>query len=256
MLPLEQKLFNQLKKLKEEFGLLGVKAEFETEGSSFRDLVRLRRLTAKLDIDLFLKIGGVEAVRDLKDALELGVDGVIAPMVESKFGLKKFLAACQAVYRDAPIHKSINIETAGAACEIDDILALAPGNIHGITFGRTDLCDSYFDKNITPDGDFILGLILDMAQKTRQAGLAVTLGGSISSGTASALKQNGDRWRSLVDRIETRKAVFSTATILEKQDVVQEALKFEEFYILAKKEITDRFMEPDMERLNRLRTRL
>ena len=82
---LEEKLEASLKKLKHEYDLCAVKAEFEAEGASFRDLVRLRRWTARQDIPLHLKIGGVEALRDIKDALDLGVDGLIAPMVENPF---------------------------------------------------------------------------------------------------------------------------------------------------------------------------
>jgi hypothetical protein len=66
---LEQKLSDQLVLLKKEFSLCAVKAEFEAEGSSFRDLLRLRRLTAQQNIPLYLKIGGVEALRDLKTHL-------------------------------------------------------------------------------------------------------------------------------------------------------------------------------------------
>ena len=82
---LEEQLEASLKKLKQKYDLCAVKAEFEAEGASFRDLVRLRRLTAHQDIALHLKIGGVEAIRDIKDAIDLGVDGLIAPMVESAF---------------------------------------------------------------------------------------------------------------------------------------------------------------------------
>ena len=90
---LEQKLIDQLDLLKKEFGLCAIKAEFEAEGASFRDLVRLRRWIARQNIALHLKIEGVEAVRDVKDALDLGVDGLIAPMVESPFGITKFAVA-------------------------------------------------------------------------------------------------------------------------------------------------------------------
>ncbi len=78
---LEQKLEACLIRLKEESGLCAVKAEFEAEGASFRDLARLRRLTARHNVSLYLKIGGVEALRDIKDALDLGVDGLIASMI-------------------------------------------------------------------------------------------------------------------------------------------------------------------------------
>ena len=40
---------------------------------------------------MYVKIGGVEAVNDIYNCLELGIDGIIAPMVESKFGVKKFI---------------------------------------------------------------------------------------------------------------------------------------------------------------------
>ena len=45
IIQLEQKLESCLIRLKEDFGLRAVKAEFEAEGASFRDLSRLRRLT-------------------------------------------------------------------------------------------------------------------------------------------------------------------------------------------------------------------
>ena len=90
MYRLESSMYQQLCKLRDEYNLQGIKAEFEAEGSSFRDLMRLRRLTSKAGVKLYLKIGGVEAVRDIKDALEIDVDGLITPMVESKFGAKKF----------------------------------------------------------------------------------------------------------------------------------------------------------------------
>ena len=53
---LEKKLEASLVRLKNKFGLYAIKAEFEAEGASFRDLVRLRRLTARHNILLFISI--------------------------------------------------------------------------------------------------------------------------------------------------------------------------------------------------------
>ena len=83
----ENLLFKQLKILKEEYNIQGIKAEFEAEGSSYRDINRLSRICSRLNVPLYLKIGGPEAVRDIKDSLDLGVDGIIAPMIESKFAV-------------------------------------------------------------------------------------------------------------------------------------------------------------------------
>ena len=53
----EKNLENQLMLLKKEFGLCAIKAEFEAEGSSFRDIIRLRRITLAQGVPLYLKIG-------------------------------------------------------------------------------------------------------------------------------------------------------------------------------------------------------
>jgi hypothetical protein len=83
---LEKKLEASLARLKLKFGLFAVKAEFEAEGATFRDLVRLRRWTARQDIALHLKIGGVEVLRDIKDAYDLGVDGLSLLWLKVRLG--------------------------------------------------------------------------------------------------------------------------------------------------------------------------
>ena len=254
MFGLEQKLFEQLTRLKEVYNIQGVKAEFEAEGSSFRDLVRLRRLTDKLSIPLFLKIGGVEALRDIKDSLEVGVEGLIAPMLESSFGVKKFVDAVDSIYKDTPIHRSINIETQGSVCQVDDILQFAKGRIDNITVGRTDLSSSYFDSNIRPDSGYIFGLLKELGEKIKSTGMTMTVGGSVSKKTVTLFKKNEKDWQELIFRLETRKVILPFEMMIKK-NAIKEALRFEELYILSKKEISDLFMETETSRLTRLKTR-
>ena len=254
MFGLEQKLFDQLRRLKEEYGLRGVKAEFEAEGSSFRDLVRLRRITDKLDVALFLKIGGVEALRDIKDSLEIGVDGLIAPMVESPFGLKKFTDAVSSIYKDKAIHRSINIETQGAVCQGNEILEFARGRIENITSGRTDLSSSYFDPEITPDSKFIFNLLEELGRKISDASLTMTVGGSVSKKSADLFRRDEKKWQSLIRCLETRKVILPFEMMIKK-NAIKEALRFEEIYILSKKEISDLFMQTETSRLTRLKMR-
>ena len=187
MFGMENKLYQQICKLKGEYNLVGIKAEFEAEGSSFRDLVRLRRLTSKAGVDLFLKIGGVEAVRDLKDALEIGVDGLIAPMVESKFGAKKFHDSLKYIYGSSEVNTTLNLETKNAIDQLDDILDFSHGKFDNITIGRSDLTSSYFDADIKPDSDFIFELLHQVGSKVKDKGLTCTVGGSVSSKTIEKL---------------------------------------------------------------------
>jgi hypothetical protein len=251
----EKHVVDSLKVLKETHGLLGIKAEFEAEGSSFNDLVRLRRMTSAAGVELHLKIGGVEALRDIRDSVEIGVDGLIAPMVESRFGLYKFLEAYGTVYGSHRVHLAINIETRNSIEELDDILDLAEGNIDSVTLGRTDLSASYFDPDVTPDSLFIMELVLDVGKRAKKHGLRLTVGGSVSSRTVSAFRANPEA-ASLVSAIETRKVILPRESLLDHPDALPLALKFEEYSIRSKKEINDLMIAPELARLEKLSGRV
>jgi 4-hydroxy-2-oxoheptanedioate aldolase len=255
MFGLEQKLFDQLKRLNNEYGLCGIKAEFEAEGSSFRDLVRLRRITDQLGIPLYLKIGGVEALRDIKDSLEIGVDGLIAPMVESQFGVKKFVDAISSIYKEKNIHLSINIETQQAVNNIDEILEIGKDRVENVTIGRTDLSFSYFDPKIRPDSDFIFELLKKLEKKISSKKITMTVGGSLSKQSINCFKNIKDNWLKIIHRLETRKVILPTEIMLNNERSISEALRFEELYILSKKEINDLFIESETNRLTRLKMR-
>jgi len=249
---LERQLADQLSRLRQEYDLQGIKAEFEAEGSSFRDLMRLRRLTDKANIRLFLKLGGVEGLRDIKDSLEIGVDGLIAPMVESPFGVKKFVDAVDSIYKEKTVHRSINVETKGAVEQIDEILNFAKGKVDNVTVGRTDLCASYFDPAIQPDSDFIFTLLEELGNKIATAGMTMTVGGSISQNSVELFLNHQAKWQELIWQFETRKVLMPSKMML-KPNAIEEAFRFEELYILSKQALGELFMESEMARLARLR---
>ena len=255
IIQLEQELEACLIRLKEEFGLCAVKAEFEAEGASFRDIARLRRLTARHKILLYLKIGGVEALRDIKDAFELGVDGLIAPMVESPFGVSKFTQSVNKVFSSRKIFKSINIETRNAIECVDEILNEAKGKIDNVTIGRTDLSRSYFDSTIQPDSEFVLGLIEELSHKVFAAGLTLTVGGSITKDSIHQFKQFQETWEGRLNSIETRKIVMPVHQILRQKNALAIALKFEELYLSSKLETATLLLQADRDRLENIKNR-
>jgi 2-keto-3-deoxy-L-rhamnonate aldolase RhmA len=254
-LTFENKMIVQLKKLRDEYGLGGIKAEFEAEGSGFNDLVRLRRVTAKLNIQLNVKIGGVEAIRDLHDCAELGVDGIIAPMVESPFGAKKFVESIKALGIQNLFHISINVETASAVAVLDEIISQIKGIVHNITIGRTDLSGSYFDPAVKPNSPFISGVVKDVSARAHEAGITATMGGSINSETIRLFNEDPEIAKYLI-RMETRKVIMPTNVMLNNKNALKEALLFEELYILSKKEFFDLRINSEMGRLTNLKTRV
>lgn len=255
MISTETQMFEQLKTLKLNHKLHGVKAEFEAEGSSFRDLMRLCRVVNRLDLGVYLKIGGVEAKTDVKNALELDVKGLIAPMVESKFGLKKFVDITKEVYGDQPVHKAFNIETKGAIDNLDEILDFAAGRMDHVTVGRSDLSRSYFDNAVTPDSPYIFELLMHIGEACKERDLKMTVGGSVSANTIRILGENPDL-RDLIDFVETRKVILPTESWFESDNVIAEVLKFEKLYIESVANLYQQLIAADLKRLDQLSNRV
>jgi len=105
---------------------------------------------------------------------------LIAPMVESPFGVVKFSSAVESIFRKRKYFQSINIETQGSVENINEILGIAKGKIDNVTIGRTDLSRSYFDDSITLDSPFILDLVERLSHKTQASGITLTMGGSVN----------------------------------------------------------------------------
>ena len=198
----------------------------------------------------------MEALRDIKDAMELEVDGLIAPMVESPFGVVKFVGAVKSVFGERKLFKSINVETRTAVEQIDDILEIAKDKIDNVTIGRTDLSSSYFDPMIEPDSPFIIDLIERLSYKAHSSGMTLTIGGSL---TVDSIRLFRNRQKQLDNRIfsmETRKIIFTVGQMLSGENALQEALRFEELFLCLKLEREEWFSKAEQARLVKLRERL
>jgi len=247
---IENDIYCQLLKLRNSFNLVGVKASFEDEGASFNDVVRLRRITESLGVKLYLKISGAEAIRDIRDSLELGVDGLIAPMIESAYAARKFIHAVKHIYDDDNIKMAINIESKAAIENLESIIEVCAEDEVGITIGRNDLSASYASYDVTPFCGLIMGIVETIADKAEGYGIPITVGGNISALDLRDLSKIPG-----IDYIETRKAILHFETMTERNEALGECLKLEELCLQSKKEMCDMYTHGDSRRIDILRSR-
>ena len=244
---------NLIIRLKSLNAILGFKIEFEAEGASFEDLIILKQIGIKYDLPIFLKIGGVEAISDMKQAKLLNIDGIIAPMVESAFGASKFVQGAKKVYGlDLPI-LSLTIETDQGHKNIGSILDLVGNDIEFITFGRTDYSGSFLNSDIFPDSDFVFTKAIELSKVVEKYRLKMRMGGSIKNSTIHLLSSKFSEL--VLHSIETRKVICDFGCIIGNPEVLKLALEFEKELIKYRKNLNDELISEDLDRLIDLESR-
>ena len=121
----EFKCARLLTDLVENYGVIGIKTSFEDEGASYEEVMRLKEICNQANTKLTLKIGGPEDKRSMIDSSTIGVKGLVGPMVESDFGLTKFVKAINSVIPEdvvKSLNLYVNIETITGTNNINDIV--------------------------------------------------------------------------------------------------------------------------------------
>lgn len=251
----ERKMLDILKCLKEEHNIVAIKAEFEAEGSRTDELVMLNEVVFKANLDLYIKIGGCEAVRDLDQCRLLGASGIMAPMIETPFAMKKYVNAAKKVYGDEwqDIEWIINAETVTCHQNLDAILKQGESFLSTVSIGRVDMSSSMGLSRAEINGQKVFDVTKDIAIRSKQYGYKVNFGGGISF---DALPFICDLYP-LNDRFETRKVVFRASDNQKKLKAgILKAMEFETLYLKNKCEFYNRMSVEDQDRLKMMKERL
>jgi hypothetical protein len=257
----EKILVELLRELAEKYSVIGVKAEFETEGTRLEELRRLKEIAFHSGVSLTLKMGGCTSRRDLFDACALGVDKLVAPMVETAHALGRFLSNAAEFYPDenrSGVRFLINMETITCARNFDKLMAHSyVKNLHGIVVGRTDLTGSMGLKSADAvNCDEVYRITEDVAQKAKQKGLDVIVGGKVTTKSKPFL--NSLLQKGLLDRFETRKIVFDAKSALsgDVEKGIQHALAFELAWMKYKRDYYSAIAHEDASRIADLEKRM
>lgn len=255
---LERKMVESLKELKEEYHVIGIKAEFEAEGTRLEEGLRLKEIITKAGLDLTLKIGGCEGVRDMYETRIIGVSRVVAPMVESPFALKKFLEAVDKVYPEderTEIDFAINIETVTAHQNLDAMLSLPEiDKLDGIVVGRVDLSYSLGLGRDSINSTQVSAFAEEILTKAKAKSLETAIGGGVSAHSLPIFRN----WTTgLLDRYETRKVIFGCPNALgnDAEKGILKAVHFELMWLKNKRNFYGMIFEEDVNRIQMLEAR-
>jgi hypothetical protein len=255
---LERKMVDALTNLRDHHHVVGIKAEFEAEGTRLEEALRLKEVCMKSGLGLTIKIGGCEALRDMYECKVIGVERVVAPMVESAYALHKYLAATKLAFppddRDQ-IGFFINVETIQACRVFDEMLALPEiGLLKGIVVGRVDLTGSMGLTREDVNSPKVLEITREVLLKARGRGLENVIGGGVS---AHAIPFFRSLPQGTLDRYETRKVIFRCPDALgaDADKGILKAVGFELMWLKNKRDYYKVISTEDDQRIVMLESR-
>jgi len=256
---IERQMAEILNEGRARFGYASVKAEFEAEGTRVDELLRLLEIAHKAGLELTVKIGGCEAIRDLLESKQIGVRYVVAPMVETPYALSKYIDAHHKMFNEDESLDTdflFNMETITAYENREAILdlAAAPGGVDGVVFGRVDFSGSMGLGREGIEGPEITDRVLTVAAMCKERGLDFVVGGAVS---IDALTNLHAFRHCYLTRFETRKVVFDAAS-LDSGDIhdgLLNAVHFELLWLINKREYYGSIHLEDAKRIKMLEDR-
>ena len=256
---LEKKMVDTLIDLKENHHVLGIKAEFEAEGTRMEEALRLKEVVTRAGLDLTIKIGGCEAIKDMFDARTIGVNAIVAPMIETPYAMKKYVQATKFVFPDEErkdIKFLINIETMTGFNNLNDMTA-SPyfEDLAGVVLGRVDMTGSMELTREDVNSDKIFNIANSIANTMLQVKKELVIGGGVS---AHSLPFFAKLPGNSLTRFETRKIIFDAQSAIKSPNAdkgILKAVGFELMWLRNKREFYGMIFKEDEQRLIMLEER-
>ena len=259
MTNIENQLVDVLIDLRDNHHVIGVKAEFEAEGTRLDEAIRLKEIVTKAGLELTIKIGGCEALRDMYDARLIGVNAIVAPMVETAYAMKKFINAMQLAFSEeeqGDVSFLMNTETITAYNNLDSMFAAPEAEfLDGIVLGRVDFTGSMGLGRDAINSEQMFSFADSMAKKCMEHNKKFIIGGGVAVEALPFFKRLPEK---SIYKIETRKIIFDAQKAISDKNInegLMKAVYFELLWLKSKREFYGRMYNEDNERLPMLEKR-
>ena len=258
---IEMKMVDLLIELKENHHAAGVKGNLESSGMQTYETMRLKEVTMKAGLNLTIKIGGAEAITDMREARALGAERIAAPMTSCSFALRKFINAIKFLFPSDEKKATsfiFYIETIDAYNNLDRMLETPNiDELNGLVIGREDfvwsmgLAGSDDDYNNSD----VLNMTKDILSKAKTKGFETAVGGGIAS--ERNLKNLKELPHGLLDTIQTKMVRFNCpAAFDDKNAGLLKAMEFEVLWLKNKSNYYETISKENLKTIGSLEARI
>jgi len=256
---LERNMLETLKDLKAHHHVIGIKAEFEAEGTRMEEALRLKEVVTLAGLDLFIKIGGCEAIKDMFDARTIGVKGIVAPMIESEYAMSKYVKATHFVFPQEERKEMeflINLETKTGMDHLQAIMEHPSfQEITGLVLGRVDMTGSMGLTREDINSEPIFDIANMLCQKIQPTGKKIVIGGGVSAHSLPFFKRLPT---GALTKFETRKIIFDAQAAMQDPHAdkgILKAVGFELMWLKNKRDFYGMIYKEDEARITMLEAR-
>ncbi len=218
---MKERLRKKLWYLRESYGIIGVKGGTEVEDMSFEELFLLRDISMNI-VPMTVKIGGPEARNDIRECLNIKVDGILAPMIESDYGFINFITTVKELAKDKLKKLSIliNLETITGYYNINSIIMHPLFDlVNQVTVGRSDLAGS---MDYPVNHNKVIDVIIDIIERVKNKNKLTSVGGKMDPISAQKIRSFANP-----HRLNTRHMIIELAKCKNLTFAICEALSFE-----------------------------
>ena len=200
----------ELISLKQDGCAVSLKGGTEAEDMDSHEIFFFQMISGDI-VPMTIKIGGAEARQDIRTMVQLKVDCILAPMIESAYALTKFVEAVVSIgeeYGHIP-KLAFNLETISAIQNLDSILESdAFVKIDRVTIGRDDLSQS---MHLDIENDEVNNVSREAIKKIKNSRKQTSLGGSLSLSNIGNLVNKIPS-----DFFNTRHILFANSNVFKK----------------------------------------